>query len=157
MTDARSIPFMNATTDLARAHAIAALLKDTKNTKESMVTLEGALVASYSLPFVRKGDLTQTIDLAKLPLDATSEELVLHKSLLDLANRKLAKIQNSSGKDGLIGEQLLEGLDLKAVIDWIFKLRRTITLELYPDLADDPDALSLMIGPFERRDHSKSA
>lgn len=150
MTGNHSVRLIHAAADLGRAHAIAMRLHDLKKDESSKVILEGALLADYSRPFIKQAETSPPINLHQLPADFTDEEIAIHEWLIKLASVKAEQLRNGEGFHQPVADQLLDGLDLDAVIELIFKLRKAVTCELYPNLADDPEGLRLMVGPLRR-------
>ncbi len=149
MTGDRSIRMIHATTDLARAQAIALRLQDEDHDQRSMIILEGALLADYGRNFFEREEESPAIDLDQLSARFDPEDHTLHEELLKLARIKARQLQNGIALDQPVADKLLGGLCLAKVSDHIHTIRRAITIELYPHLADDPKALNLMIGPLQ--------
>lgn len=141
---------IHSTTDLGRAHAIAVRLQDGQQDDRSKVVLEGALLADYARLFMPQAGTSAPIDLTLLPTDFTEHEADLHDQLMKLASQKAEQLRHGKGFDEPVANQILDGLDLDSLTHFIFKLRKAVTCELYPDLKDDPKGLRLMVGPLWR-------
>lgn len=149
-----SIRLIHATTDLARAQAIALRLQDEGHDQRSKIILEGALLADYARNFFDRKEESPAINLNQLTTRFDPENHTLHEELLKLARIKARQLQNGIALDRPVADKLLGGLCLDRVIEHIHKIRRAVTIELYPHLADDPKALNLMIGPLQDKGQS---
>ena len=150
----QSIRLIHATTDLARAQAIALRLQDDGHDHRSKIILENALLADYGRNFFDRKEESPAINLNQLTTRFDPEDHTLHEELLKLARIKARQLQNGIALDHPVADKLLGGLCLEKVVDHIHKVRRAITIQLYPHLADDPKALNLMVGPLQIEDQS---
>lgn len=148
MSKHHSIRLIHATTDLALAQAIALRLQNEGHEDRSKIVLEGALLADYARCFVDREEESPAIDLSQLPARFDEAEITLHSQLLKLAELKRQQLKDGVGMTQPAAGRLLNGVSLGSLIDHVHKIRKAVTIDLYPHLANDPKALSMMIGPF---------
>ena len=138
---------VRSSTDLARAHSLACRLAENAYDDRTGRILRAALITEYARPFTPRGDASSALQLGDLidvpsPVDENT-----HLLLIDGARMLSQAVSEGENMPWEERVPLLDHLDLTTVRDLIFRLRRGLTLKLFPAAGDDPQLLEQLIGP----------